>query len=88
MEPRKLGRQGLEVSSLGLGCMGMTFGYKGGGDEAECAATLIEAVDSGVTLIDTAEVYGPHTMRTGRPGPGRRRPGPGLPRHQVRLRPL
>jgi aryl-alcohol dehydrogenase-like predicted oxidoreductase len=39
--------------------MGMTFAYKGGADEAECAATLIEAVDSGVTLIDTAEVYGP-----------------------------
>jgi len=59
MELRKLGRQGLEVSSLGLGCMGMTFAYKGGGDEAECAATLLEAVDSGVTLIDTAEIYGP-----------------------------
>jgi len=59
LESRKLGRQGLEVASLGLGCMGMTFAYKGGADEAECAATLIEAVDSGVTLIDTAEVYGP-----------------------------
>jgi aryl-alcohol dehydrogenase-like predicted oxidoreductase len=60
MELRKLGRQGLEVSSLGLGCMGMTFAYKGGADAAECAATLLEAVDSGVTLIDTAEIYGPH----------------------------
>ena len=39
--------------------MGMTFAYKGGADEQECAATLVEAVDSGVTLIDTAEVYGP-----------------------------
>ncbi len=60
MELRKLGRQGLEVSALGLGCMGMSSAYKGGADEAECAATLIEAVDSGVTLIDTAEVYGPY----------------------------
>lgn len=60
MELRKLGRQGLEVSTLGLGCMGMSFAYKGGADEAECVETLVEAVDSGVTLIDTAEVYGPH----------------------------
>jgi aryl-alcohol dehydrogenase-like predicted oxidoreductase len=55
-----LGRQGLEVSPVGLGCMGMSFAYRGGADEAECAATLIEAVDSGVTLIDTAEIYGPY----------------------------
>jgi aryl-alcohol dehydrogenase-like predicted oxidoreductase len=60
LEPRKLGRQGLEVSALGLGCMGMTFAYTGGADEAECIATLAEAVDSGVTLVDTAEVYGPY----------------------------
>jgi aryl-alcohol dehydrogenase-like predicted oxidoreductase len=59
VELRKLGRQGLEVSALGLGCMGMTFAYKGGADEAECEATLAEAVDAGVSLIDTAEVYGP-----------------------------
>ena len=60
MDARKLGRQGLEVSALGLGCMGMSFAYKGGADEAECLATLQEAVDRGVTLIDTAEVYGPY----------------------------
>jgi len=60
METRRLGRQGLEVSALGLGCMGMSFAYTGGGDAEECAATLAEAVDSGVTLIDTAEVYGPY----------------------------
>lgn len=59
MQQRTLGRQGLEVSALGLGCMGMTFAYSGGADAAECEATLLEAVEQGVTLIDTAEVYGP-----------------------------
>ena len=61
METRKLGRQGLEVSALGLGCMGMSAFYKTGADQAECEATLLEAVDAGVTLFDTAEVYGPFT---------------------------
>jgi aryl-alcohol dehydrogenase-like predicted oxidoreductase len=59
METRKLGRQGLEVAALGLGCMGMSAFYKTGADAAECEATLVEAVDAGVTLFDTAEVYGP-----------------------------
>jgi aryl-alcohol dehydrogenase-like predicted oxidoreductase len=59
METRKLGRQGLEVAALGLGCMGMSAFYKTGADTAECEATLLEAVDAGVTLFDTAEVYGP-----------------------------
>jgi aryl-alcohol dehydrogenase-like predicted oxidoreductase len=61
METRKLGRQGLEVAALGLGCMGMSAFYKTGADAAECEATLVEAVEAGVTLFDTAEVYGPHT---------------------------
>ena len=61
MQTRKLGRQGLEVSALGLGCMGMTGIYATGADAAECEATLIAAVDAGVTLFDTAEVYGPYT---------------------------
>ena len=61
MQQRILGRQGLEVSALGLGCMGMTFAYSGSADPAECEATLLEAVDRGVTLIDTAEVYGPYS---------------------------
>jgi len=61
LETRKLGRQGLEVSALGLGCMGMSAFYKTGADQAECEATLLEAVDAGVTLFDTAEVYGPFT---------------------------
>ena len=58
MELRKLGSGGLEVSALGLGCMGMSFAY-GGSDAAESEATLLEAVERGVTLLDTAEVYGP-----------------------------
>ncbi len=77
METRKLGRQGLEVSALGLGCMGMTGIYATGADAAECEATLIAAVDAGVTLFDTAEVYGPYTNEEllG-PGPRRRPPRP------------
>jgi aryl-alcohol dehydrogenase-like predicted oxidoreductase len=59
MEQRRLGGEGLTVSALGLGCMGMTWAYSGGGDAAEAEATLLEAVDAGVTLFDTAEVYGP-----------------------------
>jgi aryl-alcohol dehydrogenase-like predicted oxidoreductase len=58
MERRRLGTQGLEVSALGLGCMGMSFAY-GGADAAESEATLLEALEWGVTLLDTAEVYGP-----------------------------
>ena len=61
MQTRQLGRQGLETSALGLGCMGMSFAYTGGGDPAECEATLLEAIELGVTLLDTAEVYGPYT---------------------------
>jgi len=59
MELRKLGTEGLEVAALGLGCMGMSFAYAGA-DPTESEATLLEAVDRGVTLIDTAEVYGPY----------------------------
>jgi len=55
----RLGRQGLEPSSRGSGCMGMSFAYTGGADPAECEATVLEAIDLGVTLLDTAEVYGP-----------------------------
>jgi aryl-alcohol dehydrogenase-like predicted oxidoreductase len=61
MQHRPLGRQGLEVSALGLGCMGMSFAYSGGSGPEESAATLLEAIELGVTLIDTAEVYGPFT---------------------------
>jgi aryl-alcohol dehydrogenase-like predicted oxidoreductase len=61
MEKRELGKSGLEVSALGLGCMGLSFGY-GPATEKKQAITLIRrAVDLGVTFFDTAEVYGPFT---------------------------
>ena len=60
METRKIGNPGLAAGAIGLGCMGMTHAY-GGGDEAESIATIHRALDCGVTLLDTAEVYGPHT---------------------------
>ncbi len=58
LQTRDLGRQGLRVSALGLGCMGMSQSY-GAADEAESVATIHRAIDLGVTLFDTAEVYGP-----------------------------
>jgi aryl-alcohol dehydrogenase-like predicted oxidoreductase len=60
MEQRTLGRQGLAVSALGLGCMGMSEFY-GGRDEAEALATLDRALELGVTFLDTADMYGPFT---------------------------
>ncbi len=57
---RKLGQQGLDVSALGLGCMGMSQAY-GVPDEQESIATIHRAIDLGVTFFDTAEVYGPYT---------------------------
>ena len=57
---RKLGRQGLEVSALGLGCMGMSQSY-GVPDDQESIATLHRAIELGVTFLDTAEAYGPFT---------------------------
>lgn len=59
MQPRKLGTSGLSVGAIGLGCMGMSHGY-GSGDDAESIATIHRALDRGVTLLDTAEVYGPY----------------------------
>ncbi len=61
MQQRKLGNSGLEVSALGLGCMGMSHGYGKPGDKQEMIGLLRAAVDRGVTLFDTAEVYGPFT---------------------------
>ena len=61
MKKRKLGVSGLEVSALGLGCMGMSFGYGPAGDKQEMIALLRKAVERGVTFFDTAEVYGPFT---------------------------
>src|ERR687892_435189 len=59
MKKRKLGNSGLEVSALGLGCMGMSSGYGPAGDKQEMISLLRAAVERGVTLFDTAEVYGP-----------------------------
>jgi len=61
MQRRKLGNGNLEVSALGLGCMGMTYGYGPAADKKEMIALLRSAVDRGVTFFDTAEVYGPFT---------------------------
>jgi aryl-alcohol dehydrogenase-like predicted oxidoreductase len=60
MKTRKLGNQGLEVSALGLGCMGMSEFY-GRGDEQEAIATIHQAIDFGVNFLDTADMYGPFT---------------------------
>src|ERR1700759_182569 len=59
MQKRTLGTGGLEVSALGFGCMGMSFGYGPPKDKKEMTALLHAAVDRGVTFFDTAEVYGP-----------------------------
>jgi aryl-alcohol dehydrogenase-like predicted oxidoreductase len=61
MQTRKLGRSNLEVSALGLGCMGMSFGYGPAGDKQEMISVIRAAVERGVTFFDTAEVYGPFT---------------------------
>ena len=61
MKKRKLGKSNLEVSALGLGCMGMSFAYGPAGDKQEMIALLRAAVERGVTFFDTAEVYGPFT---------------------------
>jgi aryl-alcohol dehydrogenase-like predicted oxidoreductase len=59
MQKRKLGNSNLEVSALGLGCMGMSFGYGPAADKQEMIALIRKAVEKGVTFFDTAEVYGP-----------------------------
>lgn len=61
METRKLGADGLEVSALGFGCMGLSYGYGPATDKADGIAMIRAAADGGVTLFDTAEVYGPFT---------------------------
>ncbi|MFJ1809528.1 MULTISPECIES: aldo/keto reductase [unclassified Streptomyces] len=73
MEHRTLGKTGLDVSAQGLGCMGMTIGY-GEADTTEAVATLHRALELGVTLLDTADMYGPHANEEliGRAVAGRR----------------
>src|ERR1700722_133205 len=75
MEQRRLGGQGLVVSALGLGCMGMSWAY-GPRDDAESVATVHEAMDLGITFFDTAEVYATYENERllGRAVQGRRDP--------------
>ncbi len=61
MKKRKLGKSGLEVSAIGLGCMGMSFGYGPPKDKQEMISLIRAAVERGVTFFDTAEIYGPFT---------------------------
>jgi aryl-alcohol dehydrogenase-like predicted oxidoreductase len=61
MQKRKLGKSNLEVSALGLGCMGMSFGYGPAADKQEMISLIRTAVERGITFFDTAEVYGPFT---------------------------
>jgi aryl-alcohol dehydrogenase-like predicted oxidoreductase len=61
MQKRKLGKGGLEVSAIGLGCMGMSFGYGPAHDKQQMISLIRSAVEHGVTFFDTAEVYGPFT---------------------------
>jgi aryl-alcohol dehydrogenase-like predicted oxidoreductase len=61
MQKRKLGNSGLEVSALGLGCMGMSMAYGPPADRKEMIALIGKAVERGITLFDTAEIYGPYT---------------------------
>src|SRR5436853_3174528 len=61
MQKRKLGNSNLEVSAIGLGCMGMSFGYGPPADKKEMISLLRTAVERGVTFFDTAEIYGPFT---------------------------
>jgi aryl-alcohol dehydrogenase-like predicted oxidoreductase len=61
MQKRKLGKNGLEVSALGLGCMGMSFAYGPAADKQEMISLIRSAVERGVTFFDTAEIYGPFT---------------------------
>ena len=64
MQQRILGSSGFKVGAVGLGCMGMSFAYDAGNrDDSESLQVIHRAIDLGVTLIDTADVYGPFTMR-------------------------
>ena len=74
MQTRTLGRNGPVVSALGLGCMGMSAFYGGRGDDAAAIAVIHRALERGVTLLDTADMYGPHTneVLVGRAIAGRR----------------
>ncbi len=83
MQQRRLGKNGPLVSALGLGCMGMSEFY-GVGDDAESLATIHRALEMGITLLDTADVYGPFLNEELVGKAVRRPPEGGLPGHQVR----
>ena len=85
MQQRALGRSGLKVSALGLGCMGMSFAYGSPPPREDMIALLRHAVDAGVTFFDTAEVYGPYINEELGRRSARARPRAGRDRHQVRL---
>ena len=78
MESQQLGKQGLIVSKLGLGCMGMSDAY-GPADEAESLATIHRALDLGISLLETSDAYGPFTNEDSAYGRGRRHPSPAPP---------
>src|SRR3981081_3780552 len=61
MQQRKLGNSNLEVSALGLGCMGLSYGYGPAADKQEAISLIRTAVERGITFFDTAEAYGPFT---------------------------
>ena len=61
MQKRKLGNQGLEVSAIGFGCMGMSFGLWSCTEKKDAINLITKAIEQGVTFFDTAEAYGPYT---------------------------
>ena len=61
MKYRELGKNGLKISALGLGCMGMSHGYGAAADKKEMIGLIHQAIEQGITFFDTAEVYGPYT---------------------------
>ena len=85
MKIRTLGKSGLEVSAIGLGCMGMSWSYGTPPDRSDMIALLRAAVERGVTFFDTAEVYGPLTNEALVGEALAPVQGPGRHRHQVWL---
>lgn len=71
MQQRQLGKNGLTVSALGFGCMGLSHGYGPATDKQQAIALIRAAVDKGVTFFDTAEIYGPYLNEdvVGKPWP-------------------
>jgi aryl-alcohol dehydrogenase-like predicted oxidoreductase len=86
LQERRLGQSNLEVSAIGLGCMGMSFGYGPPKDKQEMTALLRASVERGITFFDTAEIYGPFTNEELRGRGSRSLSRSGDNRHEVRLR--